>query len=168
MKTRHISAGLLAACAIAASATPAFGDSAGTVLAQVTVAAPCILVTPAQFDYGTLGFSQSDSSTVFAGRVVSLTNCATALQEVLGRGTNATSTAGTTWTLEADVPLCATPNRFQLKVAGVSLSAQDTSVLNLSGGQTATTNAFLTMPCTGSGGAGQVMTFSYVFTAALG
>ena len=66
MKKRLTGAGLLAACTIAASATPAFGDGIGTVSAQVTVAAPCVQVSPAQLDFGTLGFS---STAADVGRV---------------------------------------------------------------------------------------------------
>lgn len=171
MKKRLV-AGFLVACAIAASAAPAFGDSEGTVSAQVTVAAPCIQVSPGQLDFGTLGFSQSATSPQAATRPLDLSNCGGSSQNIFARGTNATSTGGTNWTLEPNQPdLCSTLDRFGQRiittVASYPLSLQDTSVASLSGGQTSSVDAALVMPCVGSSGAGEVMTFSYVFTATL-
>jgi hypothetical protein len=171
MKKRLV-AGLLTACAIAASAAPAFGDPDGTVSASVSVAAPCIEVTPAQLDFGTLGLSPNATSNVGASRPLTVTNCGTASENVFARGTNATSTAGTTWTLEPNLPdLCSTLNRFGQRVGtggiSVPLTTQNTAVASVAGGQASPLNALLVMPCVGSGGAGEVMTFSYLFTAVL-
>jgi hypothetical protein len=171
MKTRLV-AGLLAACAIGASATPAFGDPEGTVSAQVTVAAPCIQVTPAQLDFGTLGFSPNAASPLGASRGLTVTNCGSGSENVLARGTNATSTGGTTWTLEPNQgDLCSTTNRFTQRIdtgpLSLPLSTQNSSVGSVVSGQPAQWNALLVMPCAGSGGAGEIMTFSYIFTAVL-
>ncbi len=178
MKRRLISAGLLAACAIAASATPAFGDEIGTVSGQVTPAAPCIQVTPPQLDFGTLGFSPSAASPEGGSRGVSITNCGPGSQNVLAHGTYASSTQGTSWYLEpSPTDLCATTNRFGLKIDTgtriVELSITGAlgggaPIEPVAAGQTAAWNALLVMPCGGSSGAGEIMTFSYVFTAVLG
>ena len=172
MKRRLIGAGLLAACAIAASASPAFGDDVGTVSAQVTAAAPCIQVTPAQLDFGSLSFSQSSASAVAGTRSVTLTSCGGGSQNVFARGTNATSSTGTTWVLEPNVSdLCSTMDRYMQRVSGdagsVPLSTQNAPVASLAASQAVARDAFVVMPCVGSNGAGQTMTFSYVFTAIL-
>ena len=168
-------AGALAACAIAGSTGPAFGQAQGegTVSAQVTVAAPCIRVTPAQLDFGTLGFSQSAAAPVADSRALSIENCGTGSENIFAHGDNATSTSGTTWTLEPNQPdLCSTPNRFRQRIGAgslsIALSTQDTLIAPVPGGQTVSWTAYLVMPCTGSSGAGQTMTFPYVFTAVLG
>jgi spore coat protein U-like protein len=171
MKTRLIIAGLLMACAIAANATPAFGDSEGTVSAQVSVAAPCIQVAPTQLDFGTLGFSSKPTS-VAASRALTATNCG-ASASLLGHGTNATSTAGTTWVLEpSGANVCSSPNRYVQRIdtgpTSIPLSTADVTLRPLAGGEAASLNAIVVMPCVGSSGAGEVMTFSYVFTALLG
>lgn len=162
--------GLVVGCAIALSAAPAFGDSEGTVSAQVTVAGPCIQVTPASLDFGSLGFSSDSNNPTGASRSVTATNCGPA-GSVLARGSNATSTGGATWTLEVEPSaLCSAPNRFMQRVsnggASFALSAtENTSIRALGAGEAAPLDAFVIMPCAGSSGAGQVMTFSYLFTA---
>jgi hypothetical protein len=171
MKKRLV-AGLLTACAISVSAAPAFGDSEGTVSGRVSVAAPCIEVTPAQLDFGTLGLSPNATSPVGASRPLTVTNCGTASENVFARGTNATSTAGTTWTLEPNLSdLCSTLNRFTQAIdtgpLSIGLSTANQAVASVAGGQASSLNALLVMPCVGSGGAGEVMTFSYLFTAVL-
>lgn len=170
MKTRLIAA-LFAACAIGASAAPAFGDDEGTVSAQVTVAAPCIQVSPAQLDFGTLGFS-SNAADVAASRPLTATNCG-ASASLLGHGTNATLTAGASWLLQASgTNVCASPDRYVQRIdtgpASIPLSLQDVTLRALASGEAAGLNAIVVMPCAGSNGAGEVATFSYVFTAVLG
>jgi hypothetical protein len=165
-----VMAGVLAACAMVVSAAPVLGDDEGTVAAQVTVAAPCIEVTPAQLDFGTLGLSASSDSPVGASRQLTATNCGAAAS-LLGRGTNATSPGGTTWTL-VEGSLCAAPNRYQEIVQmgqeTTSLSTENATLRALAASEATALNAIVFMPCAGSGGAGEVMTFSYVFTAVLG
>lgn len=169
---KHLFAGALAACMLAAMAGPALGDDSGTVAAQVSVAAPCITVTPAQLDFGTLGLSQSAASPTTGSRALGVENCGAGSQNVLARGTNAASTGGAAWTLEPNQgDLCSTPNRFTQRIdtgpLSIPLSVQNAPIAPVAGGQTASWNALLVMPCSGSDGAGQAMTFSYVFTAVL-
>jgi hypothetical protein len=47
------------------------------------------------------------------------------------------------------------------------LSTTDTPLRALAGGEAAGLGAIVVMPCAGSNGAGEVMTFSYIFTAVL-
>jgi hypothetical protein len=161
----------LAIGAIALGAQPAFGDDEGTVSAQVTVAAPCIQVTPTQLDFGTLGFSQSNANLSAGTRPVTATNCG-APTHLLGHGSNATSTGGTTWTLDTTGDtICPDLNRYGQRIdtgpTSIPLGTQDRQLRDLAAAEAASLNAIAVMPCTGSGGAGQVMTFSYVFTAVL-
>ncbi len=171
MRTRLI-VGLVAACALATSAAPALGEDDATVTAQVSVAAPCIQVTPASLDFGTLGLSSDNANPVSAARPLVASNCG-AQAWILGRGTNASSTGGTTWTLDSDGEMdCPATNRYvqRIDTGPVSIplsSTQDIRLRTLAGAETANLNAIVTMPCVGSGGAGEVMTFSYVFTAVL-
>jgi hypothetical protein len=170
MKKRAL-AGLLATCALAAGVAPALAGSEGTVSAQVTVAAPCIQISPAQLDFGTLGLSQDNVNLVSGTRPVTATNCG-APSTLFGRGSNATSTGGTTWTLTPGGDVCPSPNNYVQRVdtggASIALSSQNSALRALAGGGTANLGAIVVMPCAGSSGAGQIMTFSYVFTAVLG
>ena len=162
---------LAIAGALAASAAPAFGDPGGTVSAQVTVAAPCIQITPSQVDFGTLGFSQNSLNLSAGTRPVTATNCGAAAH-LLGHGSNATSAGGTTWTLDATGDtICPVLNSYGQRIdtgpVSIPLATQDKNLRDLAVAEAASLNAIVVMPCTGSGGAGEVMTFSYVFTAAL-
>src|SRR5262249_5729649 len=93
--------GLLALGALAAGAAPVFADSSGTVSARVSVAAPCIEVTPMSLDFGVLGLSSQASSVASSPLPLTARNCGTARQDLLAKGTNATGSGGTTWTLVA-------------------------------------------------------------------
>jgi hypothetical protein len=160
---------VLALAAIALGAQPAFGDDVGTVSAQVSVAAPCLQVTPGQLDFGTLGFSQSNANLTGGTQPVTATNCGSAAH-LLGHGSNATSTAGTTWTLDpTGDTICPDLNRYGQRIdtgpVSITLTAQDRTLRDLAAAEAASLNAIVVMPCAGSAGAGQTMTFSYVFTA---
>ena len=170
MKTRLVT-GVLVACAIAASATPAFGDSGGTVSAQVTVAAPCIQVAPPSLDFGALGFSTAALEANSPLLDVTATNCGTARQSLLARGTNAAGSGGSSWTL-VGFNLCDAPNRFgQILLRNAQqfdLTTVDLAIgTPLGATEVAAMRAGMIMPCAGSNGAGEVMTFSYLFTAVL-
>lgn len=161
-------AAVLALAAIAVGAQPAFGDDVGTVSAQVSVAAPCLQVTPGQLDFGTLGFSQSNANLTAGTRPVTATNCGSAAH-LLGHGSNATSN-GTTWTLDpTGDTICPDLNRYGQRIdtgpVSIPLTTQDRTLRDLAAAEAASLNAIVVMPCAGSSGAGQTMTFSYVFTA---
>jgi type 1 fimbria pilin len=167
---KHVFASLLVACVLAVGAAPAFGDDEGTVSAQVTVAAPCIQITPTQVDFGSLGFSSSSANPVSASRPLSATNCG-ATADLLVHGSNAVSATGATWALQPDGQVCPTPNNYVQRVGSgavsIPLDTQDRNLRQLAGGETADVNALVLMPCVGSSGSGEAMTFSYVFTAVL-
>lgn len=98
----------------------------------------------------------------------SYTNCSGTAERILVRGTNATSsTSSTTWSLTSD--LCPTLNQFKYGVggdAGGFAISNDDGVLDPSAPSTEVgVNTTLTMPCVGSDGAGETMTWSVIFTA---
>ena len=170
MKTRLIAA-LFAACAIGVSASPAFGDSEGTVTARVTVAAPCVQVIPESLDFGALGFSSAALEVNSPLLDLDARNCGTARQSLLARGTDAAGSGGATWAL-VGLNLCDTPNRFSQIVLRnaqqFDLTTLDQPIGTPTGAdEVAALLAGMKMPCAGSSGAGEVMSFSYVFTAVL-
>ena len=171
--------GLLALGAVAGGTMPAFGGSAaGSVSAQVTVASPCLTVGTPSLDFGSLGFS-STAAPVGSGPLnVTITNCNSAVAEdIVARGTDATG-GGARWTLTQPIA-CPAVDQYeedllQLDQTGrVSqrfdlVSTADTPIATgVAGGAGPRLQARITMPCTGSSGGGQVMTFSYNFTATL-
>jgi len=167
-----------AALALAASALPAFGSGASTdsstVQAQVTVAAPCVQVTPSTLDYGLRPFSSGGTISSGNGAIV-VTSCSAAEQRLHGRGTDATGSSGS-WTLTPTlvqtflgIPLAycpSEPNRFAVWAGLTPLGHANATVVSAMGaGSSTSVNATLYMPCSGSVGAGEQMTFSIVFTA---
>jgi hypothetical protein len=155
----------------AMSSLPAFSADAGTVNATVTVAGPCLTVPTTTIDFKSLRFS-SPTSNVTGAETVGYTSCSAAAQKVFARGTDATGTSAT-WTLTSYSTPCADAvNKYgvELHVAGqrVTLRATDQEIETLAPGLPgATTMLELTMPCQGSTGGGQTMSFQVHFTATL-
>ena len=157
---------------MAASATPGFGGSTGTVAATVTVAAPCLILDSETINFGVRVFSTPQVPVSMAGGN-GYKNCGPASENVLARGTNATSTSGppATWTLQSDDPCSAGPNTYKLRAtvgAAVPhvLSTTNVEIDSLTPDEHRIVNTDLYMPCSGSDGAGQQMAFQYVFTVA--
>jgi len=158
---------LLVSALLAPASTMATGE--GTVSAQVTVAAPCVTVGP-NIDYGTKGFSTATVPSSSTG-VSSYTNCSSEPERIYVRGSNAVSTSSTaTWQVTGTDPCSVGVNRYYHGVGddtgGANLSTTD-QLINPSAaaGATKTLYATMTMPCSGSDGAGETMTFSIVVTA---
>src|SRR5206468_10612221 len=131
-------------------------------------------------DFGVLGFSASaESSTDSSLLNVDVTNCGGGTEDILARGTDALSPSGTKWQLAPGHlfgAVCPDTNVFKtfldviLNGAGAVyyLDSVDQVVAPRVGAtQSPDVLAQLRMPCSGSDGAGQVMTFSYIFTAML-
>ena len=84
---------LIAAAVFVASIAPvARGADTVTVDAQVTLSAPCLTVSPSQFDFGTLSFGGAQA------RPIQYVNCGSLDERIYARGTHATGPAGT-WSL---------------------------------------------------------------------
>jgi hypothetical protein len=165
-------ASIASATAFALSATPGF-SSEGSVNATVTASAPCLIIQNASIDFGTAEFSTSTAEVRLAKPqgASTIRSCSSSTQNLFARGTNATGNGAlpATWTLGAPA-VCSATNRY---VAGTSRTGFGTSSLSTANvpfgtlaGDASDGLAFsMTMPCTGSSGAGQVMTFSYLYTA---
>lgn len=164
-----IMAMLLVSALLAPASTMATDN--GTVSAQVTVATPCVTVGP-NIDYGTKGFSTSTppvSST--SSGTSSYTNCSSDPENIYVRGSNAVSTSSSaTWQLTGTGTCSAGVNRYYHSVGddvgGANLSLSD-QLINpaAAAGATKTLFANIAMPCSGSDGAGETMTFSIIVTA---
>jgi hypothetical protein len=168
----------LAVATPAVVASPALGAEDGTVHATVTVGAPCITLDTTSVDFGTVAFnSWRQTDTMF------VTNCSGIPVDLLVRGTDATSATSTaTWSLYQDsfvdqcAPYAVGPNHYRLShleirdgaasVPPVHLANSDQTVRE--GVPDAGQHAYklhLLMPCTGSDGMGETMSFQAIFTA---
>jgi len=183
MTLRYLALGAFALTALAASAVPAFSADNGTVNAKVTVAAPCLTVSltagATQLDFGTTPFGGGSSYS----NGISLTNCASAAENISARGTNATSTTSTaSWTLQDSPRTCpSTPNVYVLATqawnsdgtltlgpgSATFLSTSDKPLVSgLSPGSRPVFTS-ISVPCPGSAGAGETMSFQFIYTASL-
>ena len=171
---------LLTAAALAAgyfvlSALPASGETSGQVTAsvQVDVAAPCITLDNTAISFGTLPFSTATSIYQNSGSPdVTYTNCSSRAEQIFVRGSDATGTGNALWGLVSDAALCPNLDRFNAAVwpagdeAGrVNLTTSEQLLRSTDAGASQPTHAYIWMPCTGSTGAGQLMTMSINFTA---
>lgn len=174
-RTLALAGGLaIAAAYFALSALPALSADTGTVNAQVTVATACITLDKTLLDFGSLSFSQPNQGGT--SQPLTVTNCGSAAK-LFGRGTDAKNGAGTiTWTLVDGDPCTVGINHYASSLGGstpswgVLLSTADKQLLGnslLGSGSAATMGNGLLMPCTGSSGSGQIMSWQIVFTATL-
>jgi hypothetical protein len=166
---RRVAPALAIALIWASTATPILAADNGTVDASVTVATPCLLVTPSSLDFGTLAFNST------ASQPVTYTNCGITYERVYGKGTDATGTAAT-WTLNPTFGSCGPGSADQYGLYVATYSGATFTPVNLS-----TTDAllesvapnsagvgdqlFIRMPCAGSGGGGETMSFQVTYTA---
>lgn len=175
MTTRMRFGLMLAAASLwAGAAAPIHAADNGSVDAQVTVATPCILVTPPSVDFGTLPFS-----TQFTGsggvQSIHIENCGTSGEQLFGRGTDATRSGTPVWSLAAVSPCSTTSNlnEYMLRAQDgddlstqVALTTTNQLLEQVAASATAATDRLaLDMPCTGSDGIGDVITFEAIFTA---
>jgi hypothetical protein len=162
-------------------AVPALSSESGAVAVSVSAeapAAPCLTVTPASVDFGTRPFSGASPS---LGRAdLTFRNCGTAIENVLGSATDASSPAGT-WTLVqrfgGTVSPCPTLDTFNLNItvtgAGglpfgytpAPLRDANAQIGAFSPGVSYPGQLDLTMPCQGSNGPGETKTLTATFTA---
>jgi hypothetical protein len=166
----------VAALAVGAPALPVFAADNGTVSAQVIAGGTACLTVPSSVDFGTAAFLAAGTQTVTTGSPnIAVSSCSTATETVLARGTDATA-PGVVWTLTttAPCPLAApTTNQYNLGLrpiggtgtTDVFLSGTNGSLGTVAANTTLTRIPIMRMPCTGSAGAGQTMSMSYVFTA---
>jgi hypothetical protein len=160
------------------SASPSLGDSVGTINATVTVSAPCITIETTSVDFGSMPFQ---SKSIPAGGSLSLktladassyTNCSGATEQVFERGTDAKSKSSTaTWSLAATPvdPCLAGPDQYVLGIgpnAQYSTTTTNQLLASATPNVTEKLSVSIRMPCIGSSGAAEQMSFQYVLTAA--
>jgi hypothetical protein len=141
----------------------------------VTVASPCVEVTPGTLDFGVLSFSNFETDASSAALPLNVESCATAPEHLLVHGTRATGASGAEWThaREPDIEsICAAPNRFRQAILFQGGPRYLTGLPVTIGppvepGAGSDIEASMTMPCVGSDGAGQERRFSYIFTVVL-
>jgi hypothetical protein len=158
--------------ALFAGSLPAFGVDNGSVTATVNVQdVACVQITSSGITYGTKAFSTANTPVQGTGTITNLASCSTADQTVLVHGATATGT-GATWSLVSALA-CPTPNQYVHEVDNPNTLGGFLQLAsgNITFGSLAGNSSFgsiptrLTMPCTGSNGAGQTMSTQIVFTA---
>jgi hypothetical protein len=148
-----------------------------TVSAQVTAlsSAACLEVSTTSIDFGTLPFGAAGQ---LADPPVTITNCATVPGEVLATGTNATGDQGALWGL-SDFPdtFCGAGGTMELGLGYYILRVDtgpswiplnvwyQTEITTLAAGASKTVGHRIDMPCPGSSGGGQTMTFEITYVA---
>jgi len=170
---RRLAIGIALAMVWAGSALPALAAEDGTVDAQVTVATPCILAEPPSLDYGTLPFRSPTNPVQFTNRNITLTNCGAGDERIFGRGTDATIGGNPVWSLVPYSACAGGLNEYSLRTVDntnplfpTSLSASNQQLDIVAAGNPSFVALLqLVMPCSGSDGVGQIVTFQAVFTA---
>jgi len=157
----------------AVMAGPTLAAGTGIVSAQITVDAPCLTLSTTSIDLGHAAFSTG--TPVARTQSVTYTSCSTTTERITARATDASSTTGSAqWTLVTPTPICpdAGPDKYAVIVlkldnSYLSLSkAFDVMLEDLPGsGAGAYSRAGLFMPCTGSSGSGETMSFQITYTA---
>jgi hypothetical protein len=161
------------AASLTISYTVGGGPAAGTVDATVTMAvsAVCLELSTTAIDFGTRQFGDVG---IAADPAITVTNCGIVGESVLARGTDATGSGPTTWTLN-DAGSC-DGGTLPTDNYSLSLERQDTNeTLRLSttnkpletlAGQAAIDHlARIDTPCPGSSGGGLVMSMHIVLVA---
>lgn len=156
-------------------ALPAAADDTGAVPGSVTVEASnaCILVE-GSYDFGTLPFAAPGQTfSAQAATAANITSCGSGDQDIFVRGTDAIG-GSAAWSLNPSVVTapCQADNYGLLATdlvrPGAHLSTIDTLWVPLGANAAIATHGIIVMPCQGSSGAGQLMSFSVVYTAVLG
>ena len=175
MKLRFAIGGLAAsgAAAFALSAIPALGNPGGSIAATVTVSAPCITLGTNAIDFGTHNFS-TNSVDSFTNKFVNptYTDCSPSSENVFVHGSDATGGGGAAWTLrDGGINTCPFgTNVYTSEIEDnllniIQVSTVDRTLATTTAGGSAAFIFILHMPCSGSSGAGQLMSFTYTLTA---
>jgi hypothetical protein len=172
--------GAIVLAILAASAGPVFGDDTGTVQATVTAATPCLLIQGStSINFGTATFStagpQFGNALAKPVGTSTLANCTAAAELLFARATDATGSGNAAWSLQPnlDNPCTAGTDKFSVMSGDGSfnqfLSTTNGEFASISAagtlGDTKPIGFSMFMPCSGSSGAGQTMSFAYIYTA---
>ena len=173
--------GLVAAIvAFVVAPLPASASSSGTLNATVTVASPCILLDKDAVDFGSLGFSSTTTPTN-GTKTAQLTNCGGQAEDILARGSDAVDSSSlplwTLWGTSNQVNPCALGPGYFFQWSAIDgyanpnptwslvSSVEHVIASRVAAGTPNTLEATVTMPCSGSGGAGATAHFSFIYTA---
>ena len=157
---------------VAATAGPALAQDNATVSAHITVDAPCLTVNTTTADFGHAPFSTGIAQTRTA--IVNYSSCSSVTERVFAHATDAAQSDGpATWQLVSATAECQALGLNHYKVSllqadntAVGLQTTDTYVQDVPGnGSSDYPRVVLTMPCSGSDGAGVTMDFSITYTA---
>jgi len=159
---------------LALTAVPSMGADTGSVTNTVTTRAPCMTLGQTTLDWGTRSFTQPGSPIGTGFQVVNVGDCSEQAQSLLVAGTAATSsTSAAAWQLTNLVDCDAGADLYQVMADNVGLGdvdpvipLQDGVFQNIGGVPgfgTTGVNIGLTMPCEGSSGQGETMTFGVDF-----
>jgi hypothetical protein len=145
-------------------ASPALAADSVTVDASVSVVGPCLTTTTNVLDFGQLSL-QSGSS-----QPIDYTNCSGTVEHVFARGTDAGGGGGgADWFLDDSGTPCPDLglNRYRLQTfTGFLIGTTDREIDEVEAGSDGSANGLaLFMPCAGSDGIGQTLTFQVIFTA---
>jgi len=165
---KFIVAAMVLGAAAVSTAMPAWSSASGTVNAHVTVASPCVTVSPDGLDFGVLGLTQSNQSPTDSGQLnIVASNCGGGSENILARGTDAVSASGPAkWLLAPGHFIgatCPDPNIYKTVLnviinnagAQYALDSVDQTIASPVGpNQSPDIKAIVRMPCAGSDGAG--------------
>jgi len=168
--------GLLVALGTAA---PAAAADSGTVPGSVTAeAVVAFFLVDGTYEFGGQPFATPNAAAAphRSATLAGLTNCGSGTQDVFVRGTDATGDGAPAASWALDPAVRSAPcklDSFGLGVSNPGLPAQavsllDSAFLSVLPGISVDAAADLYMPCTGSSGGGETMTFSVVYTAVVG
>lgn len=158
-------------------AVPVSALPSGSVDATVTVEGPCLTVPTTPVNFGPVGFSQASANTTKQALSFLLSNCGSQTIDLYAKASDATGDGGASWTLSGwDGSALMCDGAIDMYGAGVKEGVSSTLWLSTSDALytkavaalgTVTTYPNLLMPCTGSSGVGETMSFSYTFTGVL-
>lgn len=165
------------AALLAGLATPTLATDTVTVQAQVSIDAPCLTVSTTSIDFGRSLFS-TDVLLGLRSQPFTYASCSGTAERVYARATDASGSSAS-WSLVPGIGDCSlgSLNEFSLLARGDVSGEQripqtwglltvdseiETLVADAAG---SATELEVTLPCQGSDGAGETMSFQITFTA---
>ena len=170
---------VLATAALAGGlASPTLAADQRTVDAVVTIDAPCLTVTTSNLDFGRHLLSPDGELPVAVLQDIGYASCSGTPERVFARGTDASGPSAS-WALVNQFQACPEwgTDRFGLRATSSRIGEQrtydtwylgtaDVEIETLPGDATGAVRSIdLLLPCQGSNGSGQTMSFRLVFTA---
>ena len=175
-KPRLLILGVLAVL-VASVAAPAWAADNGTIDATVSVEGPCIEIGSPTVDFGAQGFSTTGSDNLPFAAAVSVTNCSASYVDLYATASDASNLGDTViWSMtDAFDPdtqdICPSTDTFAASLGdGIYdywLSKSSDTLVTQRAHSMVSLYPKMAMPCSGSHGSGQVMSFTYTVTAIL-